>query len=89
MKEKPLLNLFKPHKKITKKRFIDFLDSKQKRNFFKHRIWFECSKSLDESCINTKCRYNYVNSHGDALYIELMQEINDEKMAIERTGGVQ
>ena len=79
MKEKPLLKLFKPHKKINKKRFIDFLDSNQKRNFLKHRLWFECSKSLDESCINNKCRYNFVNSHGDALYIELVQEMKVDK----------
>lgn len=89
MKEKSLLKLFKPYK-VSKKRFIDFLDSNQKRNFFKHRLWFECSKSLNESCINNKCRYNYVNSHDDALYLELMQEIKAEKLAMEkRTGGVE
>ena len=74
-----LLKLFKPYK-IHKKRFVDFLDSKQKRTFWKHRIWFECSKSEDESCMNTKCKYNFVNSHDNELYVELMQEIKDERI---------
>ena len=43
MKEQ-LKSLFKPYEH-HKKRFIDFLDEKTKRNFFKHRLWFECSKS--------------------------------------------
>ena len=74
MQKKIIESLFKPYV-INKKRFVDFLDNKTKRNFFKHRIWFECSKSLDESCMNTKCRYNFVKAHKDELYIELMQEI--------------
>ena len=78
MNKKALLKLFKPYK-IVKKSFLDFLDDKTKRNFWKHRIWFECSKSLDESCINTKCKHNFVNSHKNELYIELMDEIKNEK----------
>jgi len=79
MQKQVIKSLFKPYK-IVKKGFLDFLDDKTKRNFFKHRIWFECSKSLDESCINTKCRYNFVKAHKDELYVELMQEIKaDEK----------
>lgn len=66
---------------------MDFLDSKTKRNFFKHRLWFECSKATDESCINTKCRYNYFDMHDSELYIELMQEIQDEKLAIKKRNG--
>ena len=71
--------LFKPYR-IVKESFLDFLDDKTKRNFWKHRIWFECSKSEDESCINNECKYNFVNSHDDELYIELMQEIKDERI---------
>lgn len=78
MKEKALLKLFKPYK-IVKTSFLDFLDDKTKRTFWKHRIWFECSKSEDESCINTKCKYNFVNSHDDELYVELMDEIKNQQ----------
>lgn len=74
-----LKSFFKPYR-IVKKSFLDFLDDKTKRNFWKHRIWFECSKSEDESCMNTKCKYNFVNSHDNELYVELMQEIKDERI---------
>lgn len=78
-----MISLFKPHK-VERKSFLDFLDDKGKRNFFKHRFWFECSKSTDESCVNTKCKYNYLESHKDKLYIDLMQEIKAEKLAIKK-----
>lgn len=79
---KDILNgLFAPYE-INKKSFFDFLDNKAKRTFLKHRLWFECSKATDESCINTKCKYNYLDMHDSELYIELMQEIQDEKLAI-------
>lgn len=87
MQKKLIKSLFKPHK-LHKKRFVDFLDDRTKRNFYKHRFWFECSKSISESCINTKCRHNYVNMHENELYIELMQEIKDEKLAIEKRNGM-
>ena len=74
-------SLFKPYK-LNRKSFFDFLDDKTKRNFLKHRLWFECSKSEDETCINTDCRYNYIKSHQDELYLELHKEI-----IAERTGG--
>ena len=83
---KAIKGLFKPHK-IIKKSFLDFLDDNAKRNFWKHRIWFECSKSIGECCINSKCRYNLVNSHDNELYLELMQEINDERLPTEKRNG--
>lgn len=87
MQKQLIKSLFKPYE-IKNISFLDFLDEKAKRNFFKHRFYFECSKATDESCMNTKCKYNYVNVHNDELYIELMQEIRDEKLAMnERNGG--
>ena len=70
-------SLFKPQKK-NEKSFTDFLDSKTKRNFYKHKIWFECVKSKNELCANTECKYNFVSVHGNALYVELKQEIESE-----------
>ena len=77
MKIQLIKSLFKPYK-IHKKHFIDFLDAKAKRNFFKHRFYFECSKSIDESCMNTKCKYNFLKAHENEFYMDLMQEIQDE-----------
>jgi len=88
MQEQLIKSLFKPFKQ-HKKRFIDFLDAKTKRNFYKHRFWFECSKATDESCANTECRYNYVNVHNTELYIDLMQEIQAEKLEIKKRTGMQ
>lgn len=78
MQSQLIKSLFKPYV-IHKKRFVDFLDGKTKRNFLKHKIWFECSKSLDESCMNHDCKYNFINMHNDELYVDLMQEIQDSK----------
>lgn len=88
MHEQVIKSLFKPHV-VKKKRFTDFLDRKQKRNFYKHRFWFECSKSADESCINTECRHNYIKSHNSELYIELMQEIQAERLETKKRSGMQ
>ena len=74
MKQIPLLKLFKPYK-LIKKSFIDFLDDKSKKTFFKHRFYFECSKSKDESCMNHECKYNFIKLHGNEFYNELMHEI--------------
>lgn len=88
MNKKTLLKLFKPYK-VVNKTFLDFLDDKTKRNFWKHRIWFECSKSEDESCINSECKHNFVKSHNDELYVELVDEIKNEKgwQKEKRNGG--
>ena len=88
MQKQLIKSLFKPYE-IKNVSFLDFLDEKAKRNFYKHRFWFECSKATDETCINTKCRHNYLKLHDNELYIELMKEIKDERLAIEKrnSGG--
>jgi len=78
MQKNLIESFFKPFK-LEKKSFLDFLDDKAKRNFLKHRIWFECSKSKDESCINNECKHNFVNVHDNELYIDLLQEIKNDK----------
>lgn len=35
----------------------------------------ECSKSIDESCMNHECKYNFIKLHGNEFYNELMHEI--------------
>ena len=78
MQKHVINSLFKPFV-IHKKRFVDFLDAKTKRNYIKHKLWFECSKSLDESCINAECKYNFSNMHQDELYMELVDEMQNQK----------
>ena len=34
-------------------------------------IEMECSKSKNETCINTNCDYNLISKHSDALYIKV------------------
>lgn len=76
---KSLEDLFKPFEL----HFIglqDLLDSMgwSLKDFIKFDIECECSKSLDESCINTECSYNLLNLHDDELYQEAYSE-NMEK----------
>lgn len=87
MQKHVINSLFKPFV-IHKKSFIDFLDAKTKRNYYKHKFWFECSKATDEKCANTKCKYNYLNLHQTELYIDLMQEIQAEKLEIKKRNGI-
>ena len=42
----------------------------------------ECSKSIDESCINLECNHNFFKIHQDELYIDVMKEIQAERKAI-------
>lgn len=80
-----LLNgLFKPHKSDSAG-LIDLLSAcgVDKKKFWKIQFEQECSKATDESCINTDCRYNYLNMHQDELYVDLIQEIQAERNAVE------
>lgn len=43
----------------------------------------ECSKSADESCINTDCHHNFLHLHEDELYIEVAKEVQAKRKAIE------
>ena len=43
----------------------------------------ECSKSIDESCFNLECDYNYVGLHNDELYVKVAGEIQAERREIE------
>ena len=82
--QKQLNNLFKPHKFETFdfQAFLDLLGITFKQSL-KIDVEEECSKSIDESCINTDCIYNFVRIHQDELYQEVLQEIQDERKAIE------
>ena len=82
MNSEVVKSLFKPLE-IKNKTFVDFLDDETERNFYKHCVWFECSKSLDESCINTECSHNYIKLHNDDLYKELLQEVQQERKEVE------
>ena len=81
---KPIHNLFKPHKFHTFN-IQDVLDATglTMKDYLKIYAEDECSKSIDESCINTECPHNFLKLHEDELYIEVMQEVEAENKAVE------
>ena len=80
---KALNGLFKTTE-IVKEDLTDyFIKTIGLKKFWKIQFEQECSKATDETCINTECRYNYLKVHDDELYVELMQEIQAERKAIE------
>lgn len=76
--------LFNPHEFDTFD-FQDFLNvtGLTMKKYLKILVEDECSKSIDESCINSACPYNHFKMHKDELYIEVMQEIQAERREIE------
>lgn len=77
--------LFKPYKQEKKSNIMDyFIKEVGERKFWKIQFEQECSKATDETCINTDCHYNYLKAHEDELYIELIQEIQAERLAIQK-----
>lgn len=77
--------LFKPNKQEKKSFIVDYVIEKVGvRKFWKMEFEQECSKATDETCINTDCHYNFLKYHEDELYIELIQEIQAERLAIKK-----
>ena len=77
--------LFKPFVDDSNGGIVDFIINKVgERKYWKIQFEQECSKATDESCINIECRYNYLNMHDNELYVELMQEIQAERLAIKK-----
>lgn len=81
---KAMKSLFKP-RKVKTFDFSDFLEvtGLSLKKWYKITVEDECSKSIDESCINTDCQYNHFDLHKDELYVEVLQEIQDERKAVE------
>lgn len=79
-----ITSLFKPHKFDTFN-FQDFLEvtGLTMKKWLKILVEDECSKSIDESCMNTDCHYNHFELHQDELYIEVLQEIQAKRKEIE------
>lgn len=79
-----LKRFFKPYEK-EKSNLMDYIiENVGERKFWKIQFEQECSKATDESCINTGCKYNYLKVHEDELYVELIQEIQAERLAIKK-----
>ena len=87
---KVMKSLFKPKKQdsFDSKGFLTAIGITEKQ-FLKIAVEDECSKSIDESCINTKCQYNLLELHEDELYIEVMQEIQAERKEVEERTKMQ
>lgn len=80
---KAIKSLFKPHL-IQNKAFNELLIDLgiPLKKLVKLDVECECSKSIDESCINIECQHNLFGMHKDELYIEVLKEIQAERKAI-------
>lgn len=75
--------LFKPYTFKTFN-FNDYLINNgfTLKDLLKIHVQDECSKSIDESCINTDCHHNLLKMHEDELYQEVLQEVQSERKRI-------
>lgn len=81
---KAMQSLFNPRKLETLdiQRFLE-ITGITKKKWYKIKVECECSKSIDESCINTECQYNLLHLHKEELYIEVLKEIQAQRREIE------
>lgn len=82
--QEQLYKLFKPYEL----HFIglqDMLDATglSLKEWLKIDMQCECSKSINESCMNCECQYNMIKLHDDKLYVENFKEIQDERKQVE------
>ena len=82
---KVMKGLFKPKKQENKFNFKDYLINHgiSEKKFLKIHVENECSKSIDESCINTECHHNLLKMHEDELYQEVLKEVQQERKEVE------
>lgn len=84
---KAMKSLFKPKQNDDNKlNFQDYLLSTgmfTMKEIRKIQLEDECSKSIDESCINTECQHNLLKLHKDEVYIEVLQEFQAERKEVE------
>ena len=86
----PMKRLFKLYKQEKKSNIMDyFIKEVGERKFWKMQFEQECSKATDETCINTDCHYNYLKYHEDELYVELINEIQAERLTIQKRNDEQ
>ena len=79
--------LFKPkhHDNFSIQEFLNIVGIPFK-DFLRIIIQDECSKSIDETCINDECPFNLIDMHDDELYLEVFMEVElQDKEVKERT----
>ena len=54
------------------------------KDILKIDIQSECSKSIDESCMNFECDFNYINMHDDETYVEVFKEVEQARKEVEK-----
>lgn len=81
---KAMQSLFNPYV-IPSKNVDDLLAviGMDLKDLVKINVECECSKSIDESCINKECHHNLFDLHKDELYVEVLQEIQAKRKEIE------
>ena len=82
--QKTMHILFKP-KTIKNKTIDDLLVATgiSLKELVKINVQGECSKAIDETCINTECPYNLLKMHENELYQEVLKEVQQERKEVE------
>lgn len=53
------------------------------KDWIKIDVQDECSKSIDESCMNFSCGYNLIEMHNDELYVDVFKEVEQERIRVQ------
>ena len=81
---KAMKDLFNPYE-------VDFMDINDLldvtglsfKKLLKIHVEDECSKSIDESCMNLSCGYNLIEMHNDETYVDVFKEVEQERMRVQ------
>ena len=81
---KVVKDLFKPYE-LHFMGLQDLLDATKlsRKQFLRIRVQDECTKSIDESCINNECPHNFVEMHEHGLYVEVFKEVEQERIRVQ------
>ena len=81
---KAMKDLFNPYE-LHFMGLQDLLDATglSRKKFLTICVQDECTKSIDESCMNNECQYNFVEMHEDGLYVEVFKEVEQERLRVQ------
>lgn len=80
---KAMHDLFKPYE-LDFMNIDDFLSvtGLSFKELLRIDVESECSKSIDESCMNCDCDYNFIKLHDDKTYVEVFKEVEQARKEV-------
>lgn len=72
-----LNGLFKPYAIVVEDELnylSDAVGISDEKFLLETAMYLECSKSIDESCINSNCAYNLIDEHSSDLYLKIKED---------------